>query len=82
MTYRCGIGPGIPGLEPGEPQIRCDNCDAVYIITFRFGPPKWLRDRRAPPGWAIAWLDDVRSLHACPSCVAWLRGPIRNDRSA
>ena len=69
MTYRCGIGPGIPGLTPGEPRITCDNCGAVLSLSFRIGPPKWLSAGRAPPKWAIAPLDEYRNLHACPRCV-------------
>jgi hypothetical protein len=69
VTYRCGIGPGIPGLEPGEPQVRCDapGCTAVVIARTRTGaPPAWLLDRRAPPRWrTIAHTDHTRT-DFCP----------------
>lgn len=79
MTYRCGVGAGIPGLEPGEPRITCDSCGAVLTINFRMGPPRWLRDGRAPPKWAIAPLDQYRNLHACPSCVELAKRPFVRD---
>ena len=70
MTYRCGIGPGIPGMQEGAPHLRCDECGLVLEArASRGGPPAWLRENRPPKGWAMARLGDVRRLDICPHCV-------------
>jgi hypothetical protein len=54
MTYRAGIGPGIPGLEPGPPHIFCDGCGLKFEVHSRFGgAPAWFLDGKAPKGWQV-----------------------------
>ena len=67
MSYRCGIGPGIPGLEPGPPRITCDACGRVLTIDQRKLPPKWLFDGKAPPKWTLVRTSEpFKRLDICP----------------
>ncbi len=54
MTYRCGIGPRL-GLPEGPPHVFCDapGCTAKFeaVEARGGGPPAWLRNGTAPPGW-------------------------------
>jgi hypothetical protein len=53
VTYRCGIGPGLP-LPPGPPHIRCDapGCEATFeAVASRGAAPMWLANGTAPRGW-------------------------------
>ncbi len=68
MSYRCAIGPGIPGLEPGPAYIRCDLCLTRLVITFRSGPPAWLMSGKAPRGWKCKPHPDGKRFDYCPAC--------------
>lgn len=65
MTYRAGIGLGMAslGFAPGPPHVRCDalGCSATFEAKVtRGGPPAWLRDGKAPPGWRTQRTGDRR----------------------
>ena len=67
MSYRCGLGPGIPG-GPTEPRIICDGCRVVLpVVTRRGTAPVWFLDGRAAPRWEMVRADGVRRDY-CPSC--------------
>lgn len=71
MTYRCGLGPGIPG-GPRNPSLVCDCCENRLVLTFHGGmAPKWLEDGKAPSGWAYAKINDRQNFHVCPSCTTY-----------
>lgn len=68
MTYRCGIGPGLP-IPVGTPQITCDapGCSArVVIAPGRLAPPVWFLDGKAPPRWKMKRTEDGRRRDWCP----------------
>ena len=67
MTYRCGIGPGIPGLEPGPPHIFCDVCGRRFEAKARRGgPPSWLLNGKAPRGWRVVRTVNGTRQDYCP----------------
>ena len=67
MTYRCGIGPGIPGMEPGPPRITCDVCGLQLLARRKSGgPPLWLLAGSPPPGWGMVRRPDGTRLDYCP----------------
>lgn len=68
MSYRCGIGPGIPGMEPGPPFIRCDKCGIRLVVEYRMGPPVWLLDGKVPRGWKMVRGEDDIRWDYCPKC--------------
>lgn len=72
MTYRCGIGLGLP-LPPQHPHFSCDGgCGAVYRIQGRGAggniAPEWFLDGKAPRGWTKVKITDDVSRHFCPKC--------------
>ena len=68
MTYRCGIGAGIPGMEPGPPRLTCNGCGKVFEFTFRGAPPEWFIKGKAPKGWSTIRNDDCTRTDYCSSC--------------
>jgi hypothetical protein len=71
VSYRCGIGDGMRrlGFEPGEPRITCDGCGVVKLArTKTGGPPMWLLNRKAPPGWKLIRHEDDTRTDYCPQC--------------
>jgi hypothetical protein len=74
MTYRCGIGPGLP-FEQGPPHVRCDTCGLrISAETKSGGPTQWLLKRKAPKGWMMIRRENedgsVFRRDYCPSCRA------------
>lgn len=78
MSYRCGIGEGLAkklGIAPGPPMITCDRC-SIYLVarTKSGGPPAWLLNNRAPPGWELIRHEDptgaILREDYCPACRA------------
>lgn len=63
MTYRAGLGLGF-GVDAREPMVTCDEPGCVAKFTAREGrgggPPKWLRNGTAPPGWKLVREGDKR----------------------
>lgn len=73
MTYRCGIGIGMDvlcGLEPGPPRITCDGCGVRREVrTASGGMPAWLREGKAPRGWACDYdKENFTRKDWCPRC--------------
>ena len=67
MTYYCGVQ-GFKTERPSEPHLECNNCRTVMFIKMgRMGPPAWLMNRKAAPGWKMFRLDEKR-IDYCPEC--------------
>lgn len=72
MSYRCGLDVHVARLlrmEPGPPRVTCDSCGArIVVVTGRRGPPRWLLDGKAPPGWRTTKNDDGTRTDWCKAC--------------
>ena len=72
MSYHAGIGEGLRvfGWGPCAPHVRCDATGCTETFEAKpgrgGGPPAWLRDRKAPPGWRMT-LTDGRRRDYCPA---------------
>lgn len=69
MSYRCGVGPGIPGVEPDEPRITCDKCGLRHGVAMASGMPyAWFLNGQGPPKWKTARNQDDKRTDLCPCC--------------
>jgi hypothetical protein len=71
MSYRCGVGPGIKGIEPGPPGITCDSCGLRTGVTNRHGMPLgwFMNNKPVPGGWKLVRdPDGIRRKDYCPRC--------------
>lgn len=87
MSYRCGIGPGIPGLQPGAPTITCDgpDCGVKFEVKGRgIGsvPPAWFLDGKPVPGWKGGRTKEGTRVDFCPKCKVVYRVTIERARRA
>lgn len=68
MAYRAGtIGLACVGLADSRPRFECDGCGLVFYIPTDRAPPSWFLNGRAPKGWAMGRVGDVR-WDKCPRC--------------
>jgi hypothetical protein len=68
MTYRCGIGPGLP-LPEGPPMIMCDEPGCEERIIIGDFPPAWFLNRKAKRGWRVEPVGPDRRHDWCPKHV-------------
>lgn len=73
MSYHCGIGPGLPGLEPRQPHVTCDGCGRIVECMRRNGmPTRWFWDNKAAPGWKLVRGKDSRKDY-CERCKGQIK---------
>lgn len=72
MTYRCGVGPEVYGVEI-PPSVECDMCGARYYEHRRGDPPAWMRNGTAPRGWLLRRCEAGRKDY-CPQCKGAMKG--------
>lgn len=71
MTYKCAIGPGIPGMDPDSAHILCDGCGLRLEASKKGGIyHSWLLDGRPAKGWLLIPHGKYLREDYCPECRA------------